>query len=57
MRILPQLKIVIINPGLCGLVGWVLACEPKGCQFDSWLRYMPGMQARSPAGGVQEAAD
>ena len=36
-------------PGWCGSVDWVPACEPKGC--------MPGVQARSPVGGVWEATD
>ena len=43
------------SPGWCGSVDLVLACEPKGCQFDSQSRHMPGLQARSPVGGMQEA--
>ena len=53
---LPPFKI-IIKPGWCGLVGWALACGPIGCQFDSPSGHMPGLQARSPFGGMQEAAD
>ena len=33
----------------------VLVCEPTGCWFDSQSGHMPGLQARSPDGGVQEA--
>ena len=44
-----------IGPGWCGSVDWVLACEPKGHQFDSQLGHMPGLQARSPMGGAWEA--
>ena len=39
---------------------WVkhwLACEPKGRQLDSHSGNMPGPQARSPVGGVREAAN
>ena len=36
----------------CGSVDWVLACEPKHCQFDSQSGHMPGLQARSPVGGA-----
>ena len=42
-------------PGWCGSVDWVLACEPKGHWFDSQSGHMPGLRARSPAGGVREA--
>ena len=30
-------------------------CEPKGRHFDSQSGYLPGLQAMSPVGGVQEA--
>ena len=46
-----------IHPGWCGSVDWVLACESKGWQFDSQSGHMPGWQARSPVGGVQEATN
>ena len=41
--------------GWCGSVAWVLACEPKGHWFDSQSGHMPGLQARSPVGGTQQA--
>ena len=44
-----------LDPGWCGSVDWVPACEPKGHRFDSQSGHMPGLQARSPIGGVQEA--
>ena len=37
-----------ICPGWCSSVDWVQTWEPK----DHW--HMPGLQARSPVGGVQE---
>ena len=40
------------EPGWCGSVDWVLACEPKCRQLDSQSRHMPGLRARSPVGGV-----
>ena len=40
------------SPGLWGWVDWVLACEPKGLQFNSQLEHMSG--ARSPVGGAEE---
>ena len=43
-------------PGWCGSVNWMLACEPKICRFKSQSGHMPGLQARSPVGGIQEAA-
>ena len=43
------------SPGWCGSVAWAPAFEPKGCMFDSQSRHMPGLRARSPVGGVQEA--
>ena len=45
------------SPGWCGLVGWVLACEPKGHQFDSQSGYMPGLRATFSVGGVWEATN
>ena len=32
------------------------SANQKGCWFDSQSGHMPGLQARSPAGGAQEAA-
>ena len=34
---------------------WVLACEPKGCRFDSQSGHMAGLRGRSPVGGAWEA--
>ena len=34
-----------------------LACELKGRQFTSQSGHMPGLQARSPVGGMEEAPD
>ena len=31
--------------------------EPKGHWFNSWSGYMPGLQARSPVGGMREASN
>ena len=36
-------------------VGWMSSCKLKGHWFDS--RHMPGLQVRSPVGGVQETTD
>ena len=44
-----------LSPGWCDTVDWALACEPKGRQFDSQSGHMPGLRARSPVRGVQEA--
>ena len=43
------------SPGWWSSVDWVLACELKGHQFDSQPGHMPGLQARSPVGGMQES--
>ena len=45
----------ITSPSWCGSVDWVLACELKGCWFNSQSGHMPGLQTRSPFGAVQEA--
>ena len=42
-----------LHPGWCGSVDWVRACKPKGCLFDSQSRYLPGLWAGSPIGGVR----
>ena len=41
----------------CGSVGWASSGKLKSHWFDSWSGHMPGLLTRSPAGGVQEAAD
>ena len=43
------------SPGWCGSVDWVLDWETKGHWFNSQSGHMPGLQARSPVGGVWEA--
>ena len=43
-------------PGWCGFMDSAPACEPKGLWFDSHSGHMPGLWARSPFGGVREAA-
>ena len=43
------------NPGWCCSVDWVPAWQLEGCRFNSQSGHMPGLQARSPFGGVQEA--
>ena len=40
------------EPGWCGSVDWVLACEPKCHWLDSQSGHVPGLQAGSPAGGM-----
>ena len=50
------IKMYNSNPGWCGSVDCVLACETRYCQFGSQSGHMPGLQARSPVGGVQDAA-
>ena len=41
-------------PWLVWQSGLSMACKPKGHQFNSQLGHMPGLQARSPVGGVCE---
>ena len=43
-------------PAWYGSVDWAMACKPKGRWFDSQSGHVPGLQARSPAVGVQEAS-
>ena len=44
------------SSGWCGSVDRVSACKPQGhTQFDSQSGHMPGLQTKSPPGGVQEA--
>ena len=42
-------------PWLVWQSGLSMACKPTGHQFNSQLGHMPGLQARSPMGGTQEA--
>ena len=44
-------------PWLVWLSGLSTGLWNKGCWFDSWSGHMPGLQARSPVWGVQEATD
>ena len=46
-----------MSPGWCGSVDWAPSCEPKGCWFNSRSGHMPGLLARSLAGGAWEATD
>ena len=45
-------KFFFFSPGWCGSVDRKMACELKGLQFDSQSGHMPGLQARSPVGGI-----
>ena len=40
------------GPDWCSSVGWASSCKLKSCWF-----IMPGLQARSPVGGMGEAID
>ena len=46
------LKTQSTGPGWCGSGDRVLDWKPKGCQFNSQSRNMPGLQARFLVGGV-----
>ena len=46
--------IFLKSPDWCGSVDWVSACEAKGHWFNSQSEHMPGLQARSPVGGLWE---
>ena len=48
-------KLFCSGPGWRGSIYWMMACEPKDHRFDSQSGHMPGLWARSPVGGVQEA--
>ena len=37
------------------LSGLSVGCEQKGCRFNTQSGHMPGLRARFPAGGAQEA--
>ena len=43
------------SPGWCSSVDWVQVCEPKDYQSGSQSEHKPGLCARSPVGGMQEA--
>ena len=49
------LKKCMFSSGWCSSVDWAQACKPRGCQFYSQPRHMPGLQARSPVGDAWEA--
>ena len=53
---LPTVKHRERCPGCCGSVDWVLACKLRDYHFNSLLGHVPGLWARSPVGGMQEAA-
>ena len=52
---LKKIKEKKISPGWYGSPDCVPAYEPKGHLLNSQAGHMPGLQARSPVGGVQEA--
>ena len=45
------------SPDWCVSLGWVPACELKGCRFNSGSGHMTGLWARSPFGSMQVATD
>ena len=49
------INMFMLHPGYCGSVDRMPACEARGCWFDSQSGHMPGLQARSPVGGLREA--
>ena len=52
-----RLWVLKICPGWCGSVGCELACETKGCWFNSWSGHMPVLRARSLVVGTREETD
>ena len=42
------------SPGWCGSVDWMLACEPKGRQFNSQSGHMPELGAKVPSWGYEK---
>ena len=46
-----------LREALASVAQWIecQAYKPKGRWFDSQSGHMPGLQARSPVGGAQEA--
>ena len=49
------LKYTHFSPGWCGSMDGVLACVPKGHRFHSQSGHKPGLWAKPPVGGAQEA--
>ena len=45
------------QPGWCGSVDGVLACNSKDRRFDSQSGHTPGLPASSPVRGMQEATN
>ena len=45
------------HPGWCASVDWAPAWELNDCQFNSLSGHRPGLWARSPFGGEQEATN
>ena len=43
------------SPGWYTSVDWAQACKAKGHQFDSQSGHLPGLWAKYPVGGAQEA--
>ena len=56
-----NLCLKIYVQALAGVAQWIewtsVACEPKGRWFNSQSGHMPGLQARSPVGGVWKVTD
>ena len=52
-----NLKSALLDPGWYGSAGWVSSQKLRSLRLGSQSGHMPGLQARSPAGAVQEAAD
>ena len=44
-------------PDCCGSVSWTSSHKPKGPQFGSQSGHIPGLRAKFPVGGVQEATN
>ena len=54
-KIMIRLTKINMCPGWCGSGNGEPAFEPKGPWFNSQSGNMPGLLARSPMGGTQEA--
>ena len=48
---------IVLSPGWCGSLGWVLSRKLKGLWFDSHTGHMPGLPMGSPVVGVGEATN
>ena len=46
-------KRIVISPGWCGSVDWMLDWEAKGHRFGSWLGHMSESRTRPPIQGVR----